>query len=239
MNKSPCGYFDNSKSIFKYAVIGDMHIGSKYFDVSKLNSFFDELNEFQPDFILDAGDSVDGSFSMHKGKWKHQKHLGFSAQLSAYIKEYPNIGVKTYRINGNHDLSFLKYEKKDLAKEIIKIRKDIFHLGDNVADFFVNNTKIRLLHPNSGDYTGNFSKKLDLIVNNIVKDKPQLLHVNHYHKKFYNNHRDIHSFLNGTFQTCAHYWDFNEMPDIGSWLIKFEQDKTGKIVDLATKFVSL
>ena len=205
-----------------------------------MDNFSEKVSEFEPDFILDGGDSVDGSASMHKGMWKHQNYIGFFPQLFAYSDIYPKFEAKTYRINGNHDLSFLKYEKIDVGKEIIKLRKDIIHMGDEMSDFFVNNTKIRICHPNSGDYRGPSSKKLNSIIDDYDDTtRPDILHISHYHQMLQSQHLDVWAFLNGTFQDSPAYGNFYELSDLGSWLIKFEQDESGKVVDLVSRFVCL
>lgn len=231
-------HLNPSGEVIKYGVYGDRHVGSKYYDHSACMRFAEEANKWGVQFMLDPGDSVDGSFNMHRGMWREQSHLGFDAQLEELVRTTPDLGVPLFHINGNHDYSWLKTEGVDLGVHYAQNGKNVTHLGTSNAVLEVGKTKIQLLHPGGGSSYALSYKPQKIVESYEGGTKPDVLHINHYHKMGQFFYRNVHVFLDGTFQSQTPFMqELGLAAHKGSWLIEIEPDKNGGVANIVTKFV--
>jgi DNA polymerase II small subunit/DNA polymerase delta subunit B len=70
------------------------------------------------------------------------------------------------------------------------------------------------------------------------ENKPNILHINHYHRMLQMFNRNVHVFLDGTFQGQTDYLMRKGLSsEKGSWLVEFENDEKGTVVDMNAKFI--
>ena len=221
-----------------YGVYGDRHVGSIFYDHAAVMRYAEEASKWGVQFMVDCGDSVDGSFNMHRGMWREQSHRGFDDQLKELVEKTPDLGVPVYHINGNHDYSWLKTEGVNLGVHYEKNHKDVRHLGTSNAFLEVGKTNIQLLHPGGGGSYA-LSYRLQKIIESFEGGtKPHILHVNHFHKMAQVFYRNVHAFLDGCFQSQTHFMmEQGLAAHKGSWLVRVHPDKFGGVADLETKFV--
>jgi len=222
----------------KYGVYGDRHVGSKFYDNDAVWRFADEAAKWGVEFMLDPGDSVDGSMNMHRGMWREQDELGFDAQLDKLLETTPDLGCPLYHVNGNHDYTWLKSEGANLGEHYARNDPDVIHLGTSSAILEVGKTKIQLLHPGGGSSYALSYKPQKIIESLPGGEKPHILHINHFHKMCQLFYRNVHCFMDGTFQSQTHWMmEKGLAAHKGGWLIEYESDKDGGIVGMQTKFV--
>ena len=141
------------KKHLRIGVIGDTHIGSKYFDQKALEIFVGVCEKENVDFYIQTGDITDGMYNNRPGHIYELTHLGYDAQLKAVTKSFPNTGKKTFFITGNHDETHIKNAGADIGFAIEKARSDMIYLGPREADLFLGEkekTRLKLFHPGGG-----------------------------------------------------------------------------------------
>jgi len=215
-------YFRTSK--LKIGVVSDTHLGSWYECLDELHTFYKICEKQKVKAIVHAGDILDGNMR-HQG-WENEIHtFGADRQVNYCAKHYPSIrGVKTYFIDGNHDLSHWKKGGIQTGKRISEKRKDMVCLGDTEADVVLNGVKIRLRHPTDGTAYAK-SYKGQKIVNEIESGmKPQILIIGHYHYCIYFFARNIHVFHPGAFQRQTQWMRGKHLkPDVGGWILEIHK----------------
>ncbi len=131
----------------RFGVIGDTHIGSLYERVDALHEFYKLLKKEGIKTVLHAGDMLAGH-KVYRGQEFEVYALGFEQQLESLLKNYPNNGITTFFITGNHDDSYRRDSGINVGKEIK--RKDLVYLGHESARINIGKGKYELLHPSGG-----------------------------------------------------------------------------------------
>lgn len=87
--------------VFRIAILGDTHIGSKAFDMEGLYSFYEYAYNQGVRNFYHTGDITDGMYKNRDDSFYEQNAHGFQEQIEMAIKYYPRIaGVTTYFITG-------------------------------------------------------------------------------------------------------------------------------------------
>lgn len=182
--------FDYYRHFYRIGLISDTHLGSKYQQLTCLYDAYRILDEKDVDFILHAGDIVDG-VGVYRGQ--HQElFLHNAEEQRKYVEDvYPKPkkqGLKTYMIGGQHDRSFYKEGGYDIVEHICEHRDDLVYRGFYSAQFEVKGLPIRLEHPGGGiAYARSYAPQK--IVENMMgfintipsAQKPALLLMGHWH----------------------------------------------------------
>ncbi len=118
--------------------ISDTHLTSKYADRDALDKVYQYAISEGISYIIHTGDLIDDLYMSQQEQEK---------QLLKVVKEYPkDKSVTTFYIQGNHDLSTLKYSGIDLSKFISSYRFDLVPLGIDSGKLKINNSLISLYH---------------------------------------------------------------------------------------------
>jgi hypothetical protein len=87
-------------------------------------------------------------------------------------------------------------------------------------------------------WSGNSYKPQKIVESFEGGTKPEILHINHYHKMSQMFYRNVHIFQDGTFQSQTPFMmEKGLAAHKGSWLVMYHPDEKGGIVNIETKFI--
>ena len=136
---------------FRLGIVSDTHLCSQYQQVTLLHKAYDIMKEAGVKFVLHAGDLTEGSSGrMHKDQLYEMFIVGGDKVREYVIKAYPNNGLKTKFIAGNHDLEGFGGVGIDPMSIIASKRKDMEYLGAYSATIKIGKLSIQLMHPDGG-----------------------------------------------------------------------------------------
>jgi predicted phosphodiesterase len=158
-------YFRKS---YRIGLVADPHLCSRFQQLTLLHDAYAEFDKRKVDFVLNAGDLVDGK-NMYRGQANEVFKQGADEQADYVIKTYPKLGggVKTYIIGGNHDASFFRDSGLNIIRAVCKERKDLVDKGFFKAEFIIKGLRVGLQHP-SGGVSYARSYKMQKIIENMM-----------------------------------------------------------------------
>jgi len=222
----------------KYGILSDTHSGSLYSSWDRVHMAYKIAKKEGIEVMYHCGDIVDGEGN-YRGQHYEQYVCGFERQAQDVVDNYPNNGIHTYFIEGNH--SFKKISGAEVGRVIADRRKDMTFLGECEADIIVGGkykAKLRIMHPDGG--TGYaLSYKMQKIVEAFTGgEKPNILAVGHYHKAEYiPNHRNVYALQAGCTQAQTPFMKRKHTPaHMGFWILDFHVVKTG-VSQMNAKFI--
>ena len=166
---------------FKLGVISDTHIGTRWFDEKALRNFYSACYKAGVERVIHAGDLFDGN-NTYSYQEKDQNLVGYTAQLNWIIKNYPKYeGIVTYVVSGNHDVSIMKKQDIHPIQELAKTRYDIKFSGNYYSDFNKDGVKIRVIHCDGANYTGEPMTKMKGLIDASIR-KPHIFIMGHLHQ---------------------------------------------------------
>lgn len=229
--------------IVLFGAISDTHLGSKEERIDALHTFYREARKSGVRDIFHSGDLVCGQ-GIYAGQEQEIKVFGAYEQAKYVIDNYPREkGVTTHIISGNHDLcgTFYKHAGIDIIGDLIAPkRSDFNYLGHFQADSILGGIRIRLIHPDGGTAYA-ISYKPQKIAEQIEGGrKPHILLVGHYHRVEYLQHRGIHIFQAGCFESQTPFLLRKGIsPRVGGWIIeaKVANDKYHTIVKIKSEHI--
>lgn len=216
----------------RFGVVSDTHLGHRKQQLTYLEQFCREAESFGVDFMLHAGDVVDGQ-NMHRDQQFELFKHGVEAQ-GLYAKEkLPTVTVKRkkvpwYIIGGNHDGSGWN----DVGANVLRYlgeRGDVTILGAPAATFYYGPLRIYMLHPDGGPSYAR-SYRLQKIVEQLAPDdKPHILLAGHWHVTAHvPGYRNVEAFALPCFQAQTAYLKRKGLaPVIGGVLLEAEYDENG------------
>ncbi|MHA1304234.1 MAG: metallophosphoesterase family protein [Candidatus Heimdallarchaeaceae archaeon] len=231
-------YFGGNK--FKFAVVSDTHLCSKYERLDALNTFYRLCKRQGITDVYHAGDLITGQ-KLFRGMEYEIHTIGVDNQVRYCIDNYPKVkGITTYFITGNHDLSYYKDLGIDVGNLISEKRPDMVYLGQWQTDIVLNGVRIRLLHPDKGGAYA-VSYQAQKIAEQIQSGKkPQVIFFGHWHSSIYFLYRNIHIFCAGAFEDQTPYLMRKGInPILGGWIVtvKTTDDDRKSITSIVPQFV--
>ena len=170
---------------------------------------------------------MDGN-DVYQGQHFEQDKVGFEAQLQDIKDNYPDVGLPTYFIGGNHDEKFLKQNGINICKAIETVRQDLINLGFYDARLRLNGIDINL-HHGGGSLSYAKDYKMKKYLDGLpVENQPDIFALGHYHTALYDFHRGIHGFMPGAFlkeNLLAKRFNLGNV--IGGRIIEMEKDEKG------------
>lgn len=152
---------DLGKEHIRLGLVGDVHLGSRFEQLSALRHFIGYAEGRLPhsetgqtiepvDAFVNPGDLAQGSDRMHPDQ-PYQVHVHGADQQADYaIAAFPKMSRKMYLINGNHDLSFLKDGGLNMGRFVASKRADIVYLGSSASYLSIGSLKLYVIHPKGG-----------------------------------------------------------------------------------------
>ena len=240
-NQEPTAYdakWDGAEKI-KFAIISDIHIGSKYAQLTHLHNFYDRLVMEGVKTVYNAGDLTEG-LKMRPGHEYEVYTVSADEMVADVVKNYPvREGITTYFITGNHDASIYKHIGYDIGRAIDDKRPDMVYLGRDCAKVNLTpNCTLELRHPWDGvSYATSY--KLQKMIESMESDsKPNIIAVGHYHKQLYMFYRNVHGLLTGCFQGQTPFFRGKGISSqMGGWIVTIRVIDDGTIVGFEPEFV--
>jgi len=233
--------FTNDKEHRKrIGVISDSHYGEKNHDYRFEKYAFDKFKKSKVDFVIDAGDLLDG-VNMFYGQFWEQSASTYEGQLNDFLENRPHLaGVVQYFISGNHMVNGL--DKKigfSSGKDLAGHRDDMIWLADIEADIqLTDKFRIKVMHPTNGSsYSLSYypQKKIEAMSRESI---PQMLIMGHYHKSAYFYFRDVHALLAGTSCNQTSFMRGKGLSaDVGAWIIDLYFKSDGTLTRIVPEFI--
>lgn len=229
-----------------FAVISDLHVGSKHCLEEQLRDFIMRAakEEGVKQFFL-GGDNVDGCY--RHSRWEESYH-GFDPQATRLAHVLPGkkdgIDVRYDGIIGNHDETFEKESGLDVGRALENIfrreGRDDFHMHGARGAYLRYAPKggrgvlVELWHPIGGGAYA-VSYKLQRHVEEYgVGQKPDFLFAGHWHQQCYVVRRGVHAFSAGTWHGGAGSFSkaLGGAQAIGGWIVRYKQTREGALRDV-------
>lgn len=220
-----------------FAVVSDTHLASKYQQLSHLLDFYDYAEANGAQFVVHAGDITDGLHTVHRGAMVYEQFAhGFEAQTDYAASVYPT-NLKTYAINGNHDLWAHTNVGANVAKTLeLKLGKDVFeYIGDEGAYMPIGPFEVYVMHPAGGPAYAR-SYKLQKWIEQVPPEmKPNMVFLGNWHIQAALSFRNMMGYLVPCFQSQTPYERRKGLwPEVGGYVLTVRWDERGKISGTTT-----
>ena len=225
--------------IIRFGVVADTHLGSKWQQLTNLNTLYDIYEREDIRLVFHAGDLTEG-VGMRQGHEFEVFVHGADAQVQYVIDHYPRRdGIVTQFITGNHDHSAIKQSGHDIGQPIQSARPDMIYLGRSSCKVQITpNCVVEINHPLDGAaYAISYSlqKMIDAMPGG---GKPNIYLGGHHHKAMYLFYRNIQAFECGTTQAQTPWMRGKRLPaHRGGWIIEVHVDDEGTITRCKGEFI--
>lgn len=226
-------------SVIRFGLIGDTHMNSNYFQLTFLNTFYDECVRRGIKVVYHSGDIDDGEL-MRMGHQYDCYTQGGDQHVNEIVKNYPvRESIVTKFITGNHDASIFKKCGMDIGKAIASRRSDMEYLGRDCARVYLTpNCILELRHPWDGTAYAISYKPQKMIDSFEPDSKPNILAIGHYHKLEYIFYRNVHCFQTGCFQSQTPFTRGKGISvHLGGWVVEVHVDSNGTILSLNSTLI--
>ena len=213
-----------SKKKIKFLLISDTHLGSKYYRPDILRHAAKYAEREQIDFVLNAGDTIEG-VSGRADQWLEldkQNGLGLTEQIDYLTEQFAQFGnLKVYSIEaqGSHGgwayASHRGSQGLNIGRTIEAFCPQYKFLGFDIADIKIAGITIRLRHPEM--------LQIEEYVNRLMpNNKPHVVIQGHFHGKVgYRPHRNVHCIDAGCMQIATPYLERKgAVPILGYWVVE-------------------
>jgi len=229
---------------FRFGVIADTQLGSKFQQITHLNRMYDIFVEEGIEHVYHVGDVVDG-YDVYRGQEYELFLRGADEQAEYTIKNYPRRELKngklmkTHMIAGNHDLSFYKAMGYDILNVVCKEREDLQYMGQwDCTIETKNKVRIYMLHPDGGGAYALSYKAQKFVEGFTSENKPNMFFLGHWHTSLYFFSRNIHCLEAGCFQSQTPYLRRKGlMPQVGGWICEVNIGPDGSVNRFKPEFI--
>lgn len=182
----------------KFWLLSDTHLWARQCALDELGEYYDRAKDKWVECFIHCWDLVDWA-NVYSWQQFEQDAVGFEDQVKLVKEKYPNVGLPTFYIWGNHSEAYLKWGWADITKAISLVRDDLKNLWFYDATIKINGITIQLRH-----WWWTSSYALDYKLNKFIDKipawkEPDIFALGHYHQALYALHRDIHGFMPGSF----------------------------------------
>lgn len=215
--------------VYKFGVVSCTHLGSKYQQLTHLNTFYALCKKQGVDTVFHCGDVVDGEH-MWRGHEYDIFALGADSQIKYAVENYPKVkGISTKMISGNHDLSFWARSGINVVESIASKRDDIEYLSDNYALGTVGGLKIGLMHAAGGVPYARSYKPQKIVEQLTPEMKPNFLFIGHWHvPAMVPSYRNVETVSMGCFQAQTPFLvRLGLQPVVSGLIVEMKVDGSG------------
>jgi hypothetical protein len=229
----------NGDKIIRFGIVSDSHFGSKFQQITHLNTMYDIYQREGINTVYHSGDVSEGE-NMRPGHVYECFIHGADAIEQYIIKNYPRRkDIITYFINGNHDASTIKACGHDMGIYISKQRDDMKYLGMlNAKINLTPNCILELNHPlDGGAYALSYAlqKTIDAMTGG---EKPNIFINGHHHKGMYLFYRNIHALEAATFEAQSAWMKGKRLAaHVGGWICEVHVDNEGHVNRFKNEFI--
>lgn len=235
-----------STGFYKFGVLGDNHLCSRYERLDVLNALYKLYREEGIEIVYNTGNWIDGEARFNKHDLKVH---GMQGQVDYFLEKYPQIdGIKTYLITGDdHEGWYTQREGIDVG-EFMQMRaqkegrEDLEYIGHMEADIILpaesGQTMLRVLHPGGGSSYAISYTSQKIVESYTGGEKPDILFDGHYHKAGYNYIRGVHVIQTGCTQDQTPFMRKKRLAaHLGGWIIEFAVDDNGAVTRFKQEFI--
>lgn len=226
---------------FKFGIISDPHVGSKYTDDEKILSAIAEMNRAGCQELLIPGDITEG-MSGRDGHISELNHIGYRKQRDAAVKIFSTFKGKISAISGNHDLWY--YNRGNIGalvvEDICSLLPNAEYLGEHEGSITFNGARVDLWHGIDGASYA-ISYRIQKIVESLGEDTlPQLIIAGHDHKaEFIPDLRGVFAIEAGTMQKQTPFMRGKKLRAfVGFWIVEICV-RDGKIIRIKPEWVKV
>lgn len=193
------------KNWFKFGVVADNHIGSKYARLDVVNDLYDRFEEEGVDTVFNLGNYIDGEARFNKHELVAH---GLEGQCQYLASTYPyRKGITTYAVSGDdHEGWYAQREGVNIGRYVENVmrangRTDWVDIGYMNSYVDLENAEsgavavMELCHPGGGSsYADSYAvqKAVEAMEGG---EKPAIWMGGHYHKMITVNYRGVWCFL--------------------------------------------
>lgn len=237
----------NSDNSFRFGVMADSHLGSKYERLDALNDCYDRFQREGITRVYHCGNWIEGEARFNRTDLSIH---GMDAQLLYLAKNYPQRpGITTYAVTGDdHEGWYAQREGVDIGRYAERImrdqgRDDWINLGFMEAHVKLVNANtgkdavLAVVHPGGGS-----SYAESYVVQKIIEsldggEKPACALYGHYHKCLAGNYRNVWWVLVPSTKDQDTFMRKKRLRSVvGGGIITLEQDpETGAITGMTPK----
>lgn len=137
--------FRATNGLFTFVVLSDIHVGSAYDDLKRLDIISDFILQKDIHFIFNAGDNIDGP--AHTNQSMPRRIFNLEKQIEEFLRVYPQaFDLVTICALGDHDLGIKSYDNSSFNKILREKRHDIKVYSSGYGIIKVNDREILLCH---------------------------------------------------------------------------------------------
>lgn len=225
---------------YRIGVLSDTHIGSVYSPTEWIETTLKEFKEQGCDFIVHAGDIVEGMKVKRLGTQIFElSEIGYRAQRDKAIDIFSKTDIPIFIIAGNHDMFFAENTGMNIVEDIASQVPHMTYLGYDQADIDLDGCTIRLFHGGDGSSYA-LSYRLQKIAESIAADsKPGLMICGHTHKMVYIYDHDIHMVSAPSIQRQTDYMRGKKLAAHTGFLILDVEIDNARICNLTFNYYPL
>jgi DNA polymerase II small subunit/DNA polymerase delta subunit B len=207
----------------RFGFVSDTHIGSKKQQMSALKDFYREMRIRGIKKAFHSGDWVAGKH-IYRGQ-EYELFLHSMREQKEYlVQEYPDEGIETIGIAGNHDYSWSVLAGDSILEMAVMERSDIKIVGEYQAFVEWNGFRFSLHHPDGGQAYAISYKLQKLVESFTAENLPDFVEMGHYHQKEYVTIRGVECFQPGCFEAQSPYLIRKNLhPAIGGWIVEAQR----------------
>lgn len=221
VNEEAHVHFQGQK--FRFAVMSDLHLGSKYTSEERVLRAFKDARDFSAEVLLFSGDITEG-LSSRPGHVYELSHIGYEAQKAYTIEILKEAKIPIKAISGNHDEWYKLSNGANIIKDVANEVPDMEFIGEGLGTVHFNEAVCHLHHGLDKGAAYALSYRIQKIVEAYeAGTKPQLLIAGHDHKAGYFFIRDVHCILAACLQSQTPWMQrTRKEAHKGYWLIEIE-----------------
>lgn len=226
----------------KFVICSDTHFGHKLFNEQLWAKVVSYTNEKDIDFVLHAGDILEGMSGRDGHVIGDLKYIGFDSQMDYAVSKLKEIEKPFYFITGNHDVWF-KHKKDigiDVGRYLSRISDDWHFLGEHEGNMIVNGTRIKLWHGNDGS-AYSLSYRSQKFLESIMSEDtiPHLVITGHDHKSISYRYMKAQIIAGGCIQGQTGFMRGKKsQAHEGFWVVELESRENGDIESIKSQWVN-
>lgn len=227
----------------KFILFGDQHIGNINYDKGLMKLLAKTAKKEKVDFVACTGDIFDGWYQNRPSSIFEQNAIGFDNQMKLAVEELGQLEVPLAFITGNHSYNtFVRgagVEAGPYLEDKLKTKGlEAKYLGNAEGDIYINNTLVRLLHPDGGTAYALSYRPQKIIEALESGKKPQVLGIGHFHKAEYLFYRNVHALQSATLCGQTKYMKGKGIAAMkGFWVIDLYTKKNGQVDAIIPKLI--
>lgn len=184
-------------------VVSDTHLGSCLQQPTLCKAFMERsADRFDLSGWVHVGDATDG-----QGVYRGQEHEtwihGADDQAEYFAEAYPDTGVPTWIVSGNHDYVHISKAGADVIARIAEKRDDVHPIGHRGGYLDIGGLSVYLWHPTGGASYAKSYKLQKRVEGFSDTNKPHVLLTGHLHQFVWVWHRNVHAFLVPSWQQTS------------------------------------